>query len=140
MNHDEARCSRGAVIGANYTVEDARREGRVRQSIPPTYDRRETGDRFLVLSRVNGRTIREQLITDPFIRTRITVSWRDLLKSLLRWKRLEIEVHVHGDPAITEDVMELDANYLGLQTSTRRQKFNERLNVSLEDFSYVCPE
>jgi hypothetical protein len=103
-----------------------------RQSIEPTYDHRQTGDRFTVAYLVNGRRINEESITDPFVRGRVTVSWRDIVRSLLRRRRLEVEFRVDGDRDIIEDIMELDANYRGIYDSTRRQQANAEIEHALE--------
>lgn len=112
----------------------------MRQSIQPTYDSRETGPRFSVEYFVNGRSIDKTPISDPFLRGTVTVSWRDLLASLLKRKRLTVEVQVRGDHQIEEDVMELDGDYLGGHDCTRRAAFRAQLETSLHDFSYVCPD
>jgi hypothetical protein len=100
-----------------------------RQSITPTYDHRETGDRFTVETRINGRRLNEVTTRDPFVSHRVTVGWRDLLRSLLRLK-LVVEVIVGGDPQIVDDVMELDADCLTFN-STRRDEWNGRVEEAL---------
>ena len=102
----------------------------MRQSIQPTYDHRETGDRYSVEYRVNGRSLGETSITDPFVRGSVTVSWRDVLRSLLQRKRLRVEFTVRGDTEIENDVMELDANYLAYN-STRKRDFQEHVEQGL---------
>lgn len=95
-----------------------------RVSIQPTYDSRQTGPRYHVTSKVNGRVATwRQPVPDPFVRTQVFVmGWRDLLGALLR-HRMVVEVLVGGDPEVVEDVMELDANYLGTNC-TRRDEFD----------------
>lgn len=95
-----------------------------RQSITPTYDSRKTGPRYHVTTRVNDRTIGfEKPISDPFVRQTVHVGTRDLLRSLLR-RRLEIVIIVGGDREAVEDVLELDAEWLG-GDSTRRDEFTK---------------
>jgi hypothetical protein len=95
-----------------------------RQSITPTYDSRETGPRYHVTTRINDRTIGfEKPITDPFVRQTVHVGTRDLLRSLFR-RRLEVVVIVGGDRDVVEDVLELDAEWLG-GDSTRRDEFTK---------------
>lgn len=89
-----------------------------RQSIEPTYDHRETGDRFTVTTLVNGRTISEIPLRDPFVRHRVVVGWRGLLHALLR-RKLEVVVMLGGDRVIVEDVCELDGDYLGFDCTRR---------------------
>ena len=105
----------------------------MRQSIQPTYDHRETGDRFTVETRVDGRRISETPTRDPFVNQRVTLGWRDLLRGLLR-RRLVVEVVVGGDPQIVDDVMELDADCL-TDNSTRRREWNAHVERSLGDFA-----
>lgn len=107
---------------------------RRRSSIEPTYDRRETGDRFTVESRLHGRRISLTPIADPFVCQRVVIGWRDLLRGLFR-RRLEVETLVSGDREIVEDVMELNADYLGLPQSTRRREWNAGLERALGDFA-----
>jgi len=95
-----------------------------RQSITPTYDSRTTGPRYHVTTRINDRTIGfETPISDPFVRQTVHVGTRDLLRSLFRW-RLEVVVIVGGDRDVVEDVLELDAEWLG-GDSTRRDEFTK---------------
>ena len=106
-----------------------------RASIEPTYDHRQTGDRFHVTVTVNERAVTvQEPHRDPFIHTTVTVGWRDLLHSLLR-RRLRVAVTVGGDRGIVEDVSELDADYLGLHNSSRRREWNERVETSLAELA-----
>ncbi len=104
---------------------------KLRQSIHPTYDHRKTGDRYRVTTKLNGRPIDfERPITDPFIHTRVTIGFWDALKSLLRFGEVEVRVSVTGDPAIMEDVLELNSDYLG-HNNTRRNNFNADIEKAL---------
>ena len=100
-----------------------------RVSVTPTYDHRETGDRFTVETRINSRTISVTPTRDPFVLHRVTVGWPDLLRSLLRGK-LTVEVIVGGDPEIVDDVLELDADCLTFN-STRRDEWNAKVEGAL---------
>ena len=101
-----------------------------RASIQPTYDSRETGNRFTVESRVDDRRSSYEAIGDPFVNTTVTVGWRDLLRGLLK-RSLRVTVVVGGDRDIVEDVCELDGNYLGLQSSSRRNEWNASVEREL---------
>lgn len=101
--------------------------GKKRQSIAPTYDHRETGDRFTVESRVNGRRAALVPIRDPFVFHRVTLGWRDRLR-----RKLVVEVIVGGDSEIVDDVMELDADCLTFN-STRRDEWNATVESALRD-------
>ena len=96
-----------------------------RQSIKPTYDHRETGDRYSVETRVNGRRVGVTPTRDPFVFHRVTIGWRDRLR-----RRLVVEVLVSGDPEIVDDVMELDADCL-TSDSTRRDEWNATVQKAL---------
>lgn len=105
-----------------------------RKSITPTYDSRETGPRYHVTTWINRRVIVwEHRVDDPFVRQTVHVSWRDLLRSLLR-RELVVEVSVGADRDVMEDVLELDANALGYNC-TRRDEFSGSLNAALSAFA-----
>lgn len=110
----------------------------IRQSIQPTYDHRETGDRFEVETRINGTRLSVTPTRDPFVHHRVVIGWRDLLRGFLR-RRLEIVVIVGGDPEIVDDVMELDADCLTFN-STRRVEWNAHIQCRLGDFGAVLAE
>lgn len=94
----------------------------VRKSIQPTYDSRETGPRYHVTYRLNGRTITfQQRISSPFFKATIKISWLDRLRSLFR-KNFSVTLLSDGDEDVVEDVLELDANHPGIDGSTRRQE------------------
>jgi hypothetical protein len=104
-----------------------------RQSIQPTYDHRETGDRYWVTTEINGKPMEwRKPLTDPFVRHTIHLHWRDLLRGLLR-RSLSVTVAVGGDHDIQEDVMELDGNYLEWG-STRRDEWNAGMHKRLARF------
>lgn len=65
-------------------------------------------DKYTITTLVNGVRIAEERIADPFIHTRISIGWRDLLKSLLRYRALYIRVIVHGDPERIQQVLQLN--------------------------------
>lgn len=93
-----------------------------RVSIQPTYDSTKTGPRYHVTTRLGDRTIGFQKpISDPFVNHRVTIGWPDLLRGLLR-RRLEVVVLVGGDRDVVDDVLELDSEWLG-GDSTRRDEF-----------------
>jgi hypothetical protein len=104
-----------------------------RQAIQPTYDHRETGDRFTVETRINGRRLNETPTRDPFVFHRVVIGWRDLLRFVFGGR--EVTVCVGGDREIAEDVCELDADYLGTQRSTRRAEWNAHVQRSLGDLA-----
>jgi hypothetical protein len=106
----------------------------LRQSITPTYDSRQTGDRYHVTYRINNRTLTFQdPVPDPFVRAVVHVSWWDRVKSFWR-KDFTVEVLVGADLDLVETVLELDDNYLGTGNSTRRQEWNSTLNHAIRDF------
>lgn len=102
----------------------------IRQSIAPTYDSRETGDRYWVTTWVGKKLVTWQYgIGDPFVRQTVHIGWRDLLKGLLR-RSLDVVVTVGADIDLVNDVMELDANTL-TPNSTRREEWNAGMNQRL---------
>lgn len=117
-------------LRCNALLEKARVRKRMRTSIEPTYDSRETGNRFQVESRINGQRIGQQSIADPFVTHTVTIGFWDAIKAFLFDRKLRVEFRVDGDSQIIEDVMELDANYLG-SNSTRRQQFNSLIQSTL---------
>ncbi|HEX3959938.1 MAG TPA: hypothetical protein VHZ03_25435 [Trebonia sp.] len=101
-----------------------------RTSIRATYDSRETGPRYHVTTRIDSRTlVFQHPADDPFVRQTVTIGWRDLLRGLMR-RCLTVTVIVGGDHGITEDVSELDDNYLGANC-TRWDAWNSHINESL---------
>lgn len=102
-----------------------------RQSIDPTYNHAETGDRFSIETRLNDRRIEMKSMSDPFVHHRVTVGWLDALRSLLRHGRVVITVIVGGDAAIVEDVLELNDDYAGQHGSSRRREFKAQINDAL---------
>jgi hypothetical protein len=101
-----------------------------RTSIQPTYDSAKTGPAYHVTSRVGDCTVTfERPIGDPFVTHRVTVGWPDLLRGLLR-RRLDVTVIVGGDRDRVEDVLELDAEWLG-HRSTRRDEWDAGIRRAL---------
>jgi hypothetical protein len=109
-----------------------------RQSIEPTYDSAETGPRFHVSTFVDDRPVSfMEPIFDPFVRTTVTLGWRDLFRGL-RQRRLTVVVNVGGHPAVCDDVLELDAQTL-VPGSSRRDEFDLSLGASLVTFAASDP-
>lgn len=107
----------------------------MRQSIQPTYDSRTDGYQYSVTTTLDDRTIKfEHPIPDPFAYTRVTVHWWDAIKSILTNGCVVVGVHVRGrNSRITEDVLELDGNYLGMRPCTRRSDFDKRIQSALHE-------
>jgi hypothetical protein len=102
----------------------------MKTSITPTYDSRETGPRYWVTTRVGDRVIAfHQPLDDPFARTWVNLSVRDLLLGVLR-RGLKVEVTIGADSDVMDDVLELDSNQLVLGR-TRRAEFNGQLHRAL---------
>lgn len=103
-----------------------------RKSIAPTYDSRETGDRYSISAWVSDKPVTlNRSIPDPFVRQTVTVGFFPALWALLRHGCIKVEVHVDGDPDIIEDVLELDANWLG--KGERRKAFKKKIEAALEN-------
>ena len=102
-----------------------------RRSIEPTYDSRETGPRYHVTTTVDGRPVSfMKPIQDPFARTWVQLSLRDLLRGVFR-RGLTVEVTIGGDKDIVDDVLELDADTL-VAGSSRRAEFDSGLHKTLK--------
>jgi hypothetical protein len=103
----------------------------VRNSIRPTYDSRETGPRYHVSVRLNGKTLLFQRpVDDPFVSQKVTITWAGLIRSALRFRPLVAEILVGGDREAVNDVLELDANQL-VPGSTRAAAFRSHLNEAI---------
>ncbi len=95
-----------------------------RQSIDPTYDSTKDGFQYMVSTSVNHRSIGSKDIADPFVTHTVRVSLLDTIKGLFRGG---VTVVVSVNPKnnrITEDVLELDAEYLS-PGSTRQEDFHK---------------
>jgi hypothetical protein len=103
----------------------------MRQSVDATYDHRETGDRFTVETRLDGKRLSLEPTCDPFVHTTVHVGLRDLLRAVLR-RRLSVSVVVSGDSEIVEDVCELNDDYTGRHDSTRRRDWDAQIRGALE--------
>lgn len=105
-----------------------------RKSIEPTYDSRETGERFTIETRENDVRLDHKPMPDPFVNHTVHVrGWRNALRVLRR--RYHLTVAVGGDREIVEDVSELDGNYTGRHDSTRKSDWHDELNGKLGDFA-----
>lgn len=107
-------------------------EKKLRLSIQPTYDQRETGERYSITTFVAGSKLSETKLPDPFVRHTVRVSFWDAIKSLLRTGHVEVYIRIDGDVEIIEDIMELDSNYIG-HGSTRHREFHQSIEHALED-------
>lgn len=106
----------------------------LRLSITSTYDSRKTGPRFHVETFVADRFVSSTPISDPFVRHTVKVSLVHAFLSFLKFGYVKVSIHLNGDPKITEDVMELDGNYIG-HGSTRRSEWNTSIDKSLREFA-----
>jgi hypothetical protein len=98
----------------------------MRNSVRATYDSRETGPRYHLTTQVNGRFIDvDKPLQDPFVTTRVTVGWRDLLRSLLHLE-FTVVVSAGGDIEVVNDVLELDDDTL-IAGRTRHAAFHSHL-------------
>jgi hypothetical protein len=103
-----------------------------RQSIEPTYDSAKDGKQYSISTGVNNHSIGSKDLDDPFVTHTVRVSFLDTLKGLLRGG-VVVRVSVDGkNRRIVEDVMELNANYLGINC-TRRDGFNKDIMQAASD-------
>lgn len=110
-----------------------------RQSIQPTYDKRETGERFTLHAYECDQPCESSTLGDPFVTHIVHIrGWRNALKVLFR--RYTYQITVGGDHSIIEDIFELDNDYKGERGSTRRAEWDAQLEGSLHDFAAVIAE
>ena len=109
----------------------------MRDSIRATHDSRETGPQYWVTSEVGDRTVCfRQHVADPFVRHTVHIGLWDVLRELLRRRRVVVTVVVGGERDRVDDVLELDNDTL-VPDSTRwaawSSHINERLATSAEE-------
>lgn len=104
----------------------------LRLSINPTYDSRETGPRYTIQTFIADRFLDVKPLADPFVRHTIRVSVLDAIWSILRHGSVVVSVNINGHQSIVEDVMELDANYIG-HGSTRRAEWTTSIETALRE-------
>jgi hypothetical protein len=104
------------------------------ESIKSTYDSRKDGFQYTVSTSVNGKSINDTRdIADPFVTHQVNVSWLDTLKGLLMGG-VTVQVRVNGkNMRIIDEVMELNANWIGAHNRTRRDDFNKELGQAISD-------
>lgn len=103
----------------------------LKPSVRATYDSRETGPRFHVTTRINGKTVGfKTRVPDPFGRTTVTVGLRDALAAFLRGRPIKVEVTSGADPEVMDDVLELDENTL-IHGRTRQAAFRQATHGKL---------
>jgi hypothetical protein len=97
-----------------------------RRSIEPTYDSVSDGPQYEIRTTVNDRYVSRKEIPDPFVNHTVRVSLIDTIRGLLTGG-LRVNVCISGATnRIVEDVLELDGQYLGMD-STRRDAFNAQM-------------
>lgn len=102
-----------------------------KQSVKSTYDSRKTGYAYHIGSTVNGKTVADKDIADPFVYHTIHISLLDVLKGLIKGG-ITVCVNIRGkNLEIEEDVLELDDNYLS-NTRTRRDEFHDKMFKQLD--------
>lgn len=89
-----------------------------------------SGDRYRITTTVDDRRVSETHMRDPFAHHRVTVGWCDLLRGVFR-RKVVVVVVLDADPEMVEDVLELDADYLGKHGSTRRAEWNRHVLEAL---------
>ena len=78
-------------------------------------------EQFTIITRHDGKIIREQKIHDPFLWHRVTIciSRWDLFKAMFRKQfTTTVEVHVRGTQGIQRAIMMLDPVQLNAETET----------------------
>lgn len=103
----------------------------LRQSVNPVWNSNTGHLAYEITTYENGAKLSTRKIEDPFVRHKITIPWIQLICHLLRFRKLELIVSVSGLPHVQEAVLELNADYLGAQNSTRRHSWNQSVENSL---------
>lgn len=82
---------------------------------------------------VNGHVVGEFMspISDPLVRTTVSVGWCELLCSLLTRRTLTVEVMVGSDSDTATRLLELDPDYLGPPGSASRTAWDAALHGRL---------
>lgn len=90
---------------------------------------------------VNERVVGEFMapISDPLVRTVVSVGWRDVLRSLLTRRTLAVEVMVGADSDTATRLLELDPDYLGPPGSASRTAWETELRGRLSDHARSQP-
>ena len=73
-------------------------------------------EQFRIETRLNGEKVGDQAIHDPFIFSRITIGWQDLLKCLLFRRKAVVEVRLTGTEGAQRRIMMLDPAELQHET------------------------
>jgi len=92
----------------------------------------ESEGRFTVQTMLGEQVISRVGIPDPFIYTRINISWYHLLVSLLLHGEMEITISINADKEVVDYVLEVDPDYIG--TPKRRAEFDQAVQRALESF------
>lgn len=100
-------------------------------SVRATYDSAQTGPRYWATVTVNGYPIEfRNPLPDPFARTKVTVSWADTLRALIRGRHVVVEVTIGADRELMNDVLELDDQTL-IAGRTRKAAFDQSIHQKL---------
>lgn len=76
----------------------------------PTYDSSKTGPRYTVEVFIDGRELGTDRLDDPFARTHVYITRKDLLRGLLRGQ-VHVVVKIGADEQMIADVIGLDEQY-----------------------------
>lgn len=112
----------------------------LRLSINPTYDSRKTGPRYTIATFVADRFVDVKPLADPFVRHTVRVSILDAIRSILRRGSVVVSVTVSGHQSIVEDVMELDANYIGHGNTRRAEWTTNGSFIDYDGFGYAVKD
>jgi hypothetical protein len=105
----------------------------VEASIRATYDSALDGLPYHVTTQVGDHTVTfQEPVADPFVRTTVVVSWRDVLRELVHRRRVRVTVVVGGNLDRVHDVLELDDQTL-VAGRSRNAAFHSRIVALLAE-------
>jgi hypothetical protein len=92
-------------------------------------------EQFTVTTRVDGRTIKEQPIHDPFIHntTVVILSRWDHFLAIFKRREIRVEVNVWGSEAAQRAIMTLDP----VQLSKETEEILEQRRIARESFPTI---
>jgi hypothetical protein len=92
---------------------------------------------YLHTVKVNDRIVGQHMkpLPDPFARTEVVVGWADVLRALLRRRRLTVTVVMHADSRTVEQVLALNPDHLGYAGTPSRKAWEAELHGRLSSLA-----
>jgi hypothetical protein len=127
---DEARLS---FLLGTFVVAHDMRHGLGSECAWPMSDRTAAYQPYLHTVKVNDRIVGQHMkpLPDPFARTEVVIGWVDVLRALLRRRRLTVTVAMHADGRTVERVLALNPDHLGYAGTPSRMAWEAELHGRL---------